>query len=316
MKFQKISVFGDVMLDEYCDGNVTRISPEAPIPIFDFVSSQKMLGGAANVAKNIAGYGAECHLYGLIGDDTQGRDIKNLIKSNRIVDKCKKLENFQTIQKTRIVSGSNQILRIDKEDSHNEFSEKIKEKISKYNDSVLNDLEDSEVVVLSDYAKGALLNCKKLISKLSNNSIVLVDPKGDDFSKYFGSTVITPNYREFETVVGSCNSEDEVDIKAKNLIETLSLSYLLLTRSEDGMTLFSKDIKRHFSTTSRNVFDVTGAGDTVIATLAFYLANGTAIFDAVAKSNIAAGIAVTKLGASAVDKKEIEREYEQNSTAK
>ena len=225
MKQQMISVVGDVMLDEYCDGNVTRISPEAPIPIFNFVSSQKKLGGAANVAKNIAGYGAECYLFGLIGNDNQGKDLQNLIQSNGIIDKCRKLENFQTIQKTRIVSGSNQMLRIDREVSHKDFTEEIKDSISNFNDSVINDLLGSKVVVLSDYNKGALLNCKKLISKFSDNQFVLVDPKGDDFSKYYGSSVITPNYREFEMVVGSCNSEDEVDTKARNLIESLSLSF-------------------------------------------------------------------------------------------
>ena len=268
------------------------------------------------MAKNIAGYGAECYLFGLIGNDNQGKDLQNLIQSNGIIDKCRKLENFQTIQKTRIVSGSNQMLRIDREVSHKDFTEEIKDSISNFNDSVINDLLGSKVVVLSDYNKGALLNCKKLISKFSDNQFVLVDPKGDDFSKYYGSSVITPNYREFEMVVGSCNSEDEVDTKARNLIESLSLSYLLLTRSENGMTLFSKSIKKHFNATTRNVFDVTGAGDTVIATLAYYLAAGTEIFDAVAKSNIAAGIAVTKLGAVAIDKKDIEKEYEQNSSAK
>lgn len=300
----EILVIGDIMLDRYCWGTVNRISPEAPVPVVRLDSTTVTAGGAANVAANIAGLGMMPNLVGIVGNDDDGRSFEmvltdsNISKVNLIT-----LDGRSTTVKTRIVAHGQQIARIDQEtdkalnaDQETTVLERIFQLIA-----------SSRVVVISDYAKGFLTDrvLSQIIEKARSHSIpVLVDPKGKRYSKYKGAAILTPNKRE---AADACslddNEENVVDRAGEMLLRDLGLDALLITQGEEGMTLFEKQRPpKHMSTQARQVYDVTGAGDTVIAAMAVGLASGRSFAEAAALANSAAGLAVEKVGTTIVTK--------------
>ena len=297
----QILVVGDVMLDRYWHGSASRISPEAPVPVIKVGQSEDRPGGAGNVALNIAALGAGASLISVIGQDDAGNVLKNRLSAASIHADFQLSENKPTITKLRVVSRHQQILRMDFEErfdasDSSDFIAKAAAIIGQMN-----------VLVLSDYAKGSLQNCQALIALAREHKIpVLVDPKGQDFSHYRGATLLTPNIQEFEQVVGACDSEQQMEERGAALMRELDLQALLITRGEQGMTLLRPGHPElHLPARAREVFDVTGAGDTVIAVVAATLASGKSLPDAVALANLAAGIAVGKLGTAAVSAPEL-----------
>ena len=297
---KRMLVVGDVMLDRYWFGDVNRISPEAPVPIVLIQKSEERLGGAANVARNAVALGMEAGLLGVIGQDEAGNIVENLLRDSGIHSYLNRDQAISTIIKLRVIGRQQQLLRID-------FEEKptatvLQDKLSRFNALIA----DYDVIVLSDYAKGSLVNIAEMIAIARQaGKLILVDPKGNDFSRYKGATMLTPNKSEMRQIVGDWASEDELTTKAQNLRKTLDLQALLLTRSEEGMTLFSENEVIHVPAMAREVFDVSGAGDTVIATMASMLAEGRSMRDAVLIANRAGGIVVGKLGTATVSKKEL-----------
>ena len=300
----EILVIGDVMLDRYWYGSTNRISPEAPVPIVNMISEEDRLGGAGNVAMNLSKLQAKAKIIGIIGDDENGKILKKLFLNNKILPNLITLPEFLTITKLRILSSNQQCIRVDFEKKNENSILDIL--IQKFN----NELSTSKVVILSDYDKGTLNNSEKLIEIARNYNIpVVVDPKGLNFEKYKRATILIPNYSEFVAVVGKCINEAEIEYKAQNLINKLELEALLLTRGENGMTLFEQGEKPyHLDAVVQNVFDVTGAGDTVVATLSACLASGISLKESVKYSNIAAGIVVSKLGTSTISLDELQNE--------
>ena len=302
-----ILVIGDLMIDRYWNGSVTRISPEAPIPVLEFKNSYDRLGGAANVALNLSKLNINVDLIGIIGKDEVGDVLKLIASENGInINGIVESHSLCTIQKLRLLNANHQLLRVDFEPPKSIYS--------KYKNQLLANLKnqlilpsDKKFVVLSDYNKGVLNNCTEIIDLcIKHNCYVIVDPKGNDFIKYRRSFMLTPNFKEFCNVVGDCLNEKEIEEKALNLIKKISLDYLLITRSEKGMTLFSKNNQRFdYEASANEVFDVTGAGDTVIAVLSYFLNQNYSVEDAVKLSNIAAGIVVSKTGTSYVTLEEI-----------
>lgn len=297
----KITVAGDVMLDSYWYGDTKRISPEAPVPVVKIGSSDLRPGGSANVAMNIGSLGSECDMIALTGDDELCTELENKLKQFKINPKFQKIKNCKTISKLRIISQHQQLLRIDHEDG---FPNVKRDLIEKYYEA---SIKDSNIVVISDYAKGTLKSSREWIEKaVKLSKPVIVDPKGSDFSKYRNATIITPNYQEFEDAVGTCRSENDIIKKGSGLIRELNLSTLLITRGDKGMTLiFDEDQYINVNAQTKEVFDVTGAGDTVVAALASALASGTDLLSAVRIANYAAGIVVSKLGTAFTTKEEI-----------
>lgn len=305
----RILVVGDVMLDRYWHGDTSRISPEAPVPVVKIENIEDSPGGAANVALNIAALGAACSLTGVIGDDAAGQSLQQALTAAGIECDFHLSSDSPTITKLRVLSHHQQLIRLDfEEDFAIEDSELLNKKISAL-------LKNVDLVILSDYKKGSLKNIKNIISVIKTAGIpILVDPKGSDFSKYKGATLLTPNLSEFEIVVGKCATEEELVSKGQRLIKDLDLEALLVTRGEHGMSLIRPDeTELHFPARSRDVFDVTGAGDTVISVLAASLGAGKALPEAVALANIAAGIAVSKVGTVAVSGPELRREVQNDS---
>ena len=301
-----VLVIGDLMLDKYWHGATDRISPEAPVPVVKVKDVDVRAGGAANVALNIAALNSGVQLAGLVGQDAEAEELSALVRACGVDAFLLPAESAPTITKLRIMSRHQQLLRLDQEEL---FSEADAQQIHGQVDDWL---ADSKVVILSDYAKGTLQSCPSLIAKARKaGCAVLIDPKGTDFSKYTGATLLTPNMSEFEAVVGRCTSEDEVVSGATQIIRDFKLEALLVTRSEKGMTLFFADREPvYFAANAQSVFDVTGAGDTVIATLATGLASGLELADAVEIANIAAGIAVSKLGTETVSLAELNQAIE------
>jgi len=302
-KNKPILIIGDVMLDQYLSGTVSRISPEAPVPIVKIQKESFVPGGAANVALNIASMNHTACLMGVIGEDLNGQKLEDFLAQKKIQTYFLKT-NLPTITKTRIVSQSHhqQMLRIDHEES---FINLNKKDLLDYLD--LN-LKNYSVLILSDYGKGTLSNPQDLIQKAKKLNIpVLIDPKGSDFTKYKDASVITPNYSEFISIVGPCDSEEILVSKAKQLLINLNLEALLITRSADGMSLITKNNPNLISipTEAQEVFDVTGAGDTVIAIFALALSCGHDYVSAMKMANTAAGIVVAKLGAACVTPQEL-----------
>jgi len=295
-----ILVVGDVMLDRYWFGEVSRISPEAPVPVVRVESRDERLGGAANVARNAAALGARVGLLGVVGQDEAGDTVERLLTGMGIDSFLNRDVAISTIIKLRVIGRQQQLLRIDFESAPTETV--LRDKLTQFNAL----LPEYEMVVLSDYAKGSLVNVAHMIAaarKLGKRT--LVDPKGDDFSQYAGATILTPNKSELKHIVGSWKNEDGLTEKTQNLRRSLNLEALLLTRSEEGMTLYTEREVTHFPAMAREVFDVSGAGDTVIATLATMLAAGLPLADAVAIANRAGGIVVGKLGTATVTKEEL-----------
>jgi D-beta-D-heptose 7-phosphate kinase / D-beta-D-heptose 1-phosphate adenosyltransferase len=305
----RILVVGDVMLDTYWHGDTTRISPEAPVPVVKINNIEDSPGGAANVALNIAALGAACNLTGIIGNDAAGQSLMQALSAAGIEYDFHFSENSPTITKLRVLSHHQQLIRLDFEEN---FSSADSLSLSSRISGLLNNVD---LVIFSDYKKGSLSNIENFISLVKAAGVpILVDPKGDDFTKYKGATLLTPNFHEFEVVAGQCASEEELVNKAKVLINDLELEALLVTRGEHGMSLIRpREAELHFPARSRDVFDVTGAGDTVISVLAASIGAGKSLPEAVALANIAAGIAVSKVGTVAVSGPELRREVQKDS---
>lgn len=293
-----VLVVGDVMLDRYWHGPTMRISPEAPVPVVNVKQVEERPGGAANVALNIAALGGKSTLIGLVGQDEAAKVITDSLNSVDVVTKLVALPNIPTITKLRILSRHQQLIRLDFEES---FADTDSTEMLENMDTVLS--ANKTVVVLSDYNKGSLTDVQKMIQLAKKHGAkILVDPKGSDFEKYRGVTLLTPNLSEFEAVVGYCNNDQELFDRAKKLVKDLQLEAILVTRSEHGMTLVREHAEPfHLATQAKEVFDVTGAGDTVIAVLAASLAAGSSFEDACALANAAAGVVVGKTGTSTVN---------------
>ncbi len=302
----RVLVVGDAMLDRYWYGGVERISPEAPVPVVAVNNSEERPGGAANVASNVAALGAHCTLLAVTGDDADADSLTAILKTQGIQSELLRDKLVSTTVKLRVVSQQQQLIRIDFEAPASKDSHR------KLLDNYLNRLNEFDVVILSDYGKGGLGDIREMIYAAHKNNVPLViDPKGDDYTPYKGATLITPNRKEFELVAGRYENEAELVEKAKGLVEQLELEAILVTRSEEGMSLISRsgDVV-HMPARAREVFDVTGAGDTVIATIATAYAAAAEPADALHLANIAAGIVVGKLGSATATPEEISREYE------
>ena len=296
----RVLVTGDAMLDRYWFGDAERISPEAPVPVVRITRTEERLGGAANVARNIASIGARSTLLSVVGDDEPGHRIEALLKSASIEPKLEFDASLATTVKLRVVARQQQMVRCDFE------AIPAEESLLRHLDSFRSLLEETNALVLSDYGKGGLSHIAQMIEAARTKGIpILIDPKGDDYSRYEGATVITPNRAELRQVVGPWKNETELTMKAQALRAKLSLDYLLLTRSEEGMTLYKRDGQINVPAQAREVFDVSGAGDTVIAILSAMLATGMPIADAVRIANQAGGIVVGKLGTAAVSYEEL-----------
>ena len=299
-----VLVVGDLMLDRYWHGDTSRISPEAPVPVVLVGESEERAGGAGNVALNISALGAKASLLGFTGDDEQCAALEKLLTPVGIDCFFDKLTGAATITKLRVLSRHQQLIRLDFEDG---FEAQKADNLLK---SFQSQLSNAGAVILSDYGKGTLRQVQEFIQFARKaGKIVLVDPKGSDFEKYRGATLITPNMHEFEGVVGRCENDEDIVEKGQGLMTSLDLQALLITRSERGMTLLQKDLPAiHLPTRAKEVFDVTGAGDTVISVLAAALAAGESVADATALSNLAAGVVVSKLGTATVSMDELRRE--------
>ena len=297
----KVLVVGDVMLDQYWYGNSSRISPEAPVPIVHVRDDEMRAGGASNVALNVTALGAKVKLLGITGDDENADKLNILLSEQQVECYLQKCKTHDTTLKLRIIAQHQQMLRLDFEDS---FLDIDKSELIKQFSALIDDID---VVIFSDYNKGTLSDVSAMIKLAKEKGVAsIIDPKGDDFSKYKGATLITPNWSEFKTIVGACETDKQVASKGEALRQKLSLDALLVTRGEHGMSLIREDQKLfHLPTYAREVFDVTGAGDTVIGTLAASLAAGADLEDAVALANLAAGIVVRKLGTATTSLAEI-----------
>ncbi|SFN44687.1 bifunctional D-glycero-beta-D-manno-heptose-7-phosphate kinase/D-glycero-beta-D-manno-heptose 1-phosphate adenylyltransferase HldE [Xenorhabdus japonica] len=297
-----VLVVGDVMLDRYWYGPTSRISPEAPVPVVKVETIEERPGGAANVAMNIASLGANSRLVGLTGIDDAARTLSEKLNSVKVRCDFVSVPTHPTITKLRVLSRNQQLLRLDFEEGfQNVDAQPMLEKIQQ-------SLLHIGALVLSDYAKGALSQVQAMI-KLANEADVpvLIDPKGSDFNRYRGATLLTPNMSEFEAVVGHCKDDDDVVLKGTKLVQDLELKALLITRSERGMSLLRVgQPPLHLPTQAQEVFDVTGAGDTVIGVLATALAAGKPLNEACYLANAAAGVVVGKLGTSTVSPVELE----------
>jgi rfaE bifunctional protein kinase chain/domain len=296
----RVLIVGDVMLDRYWFGDVSRISPEAPVPVVRVERTEERLGGAANVARNAVTLGAQTALLGVVGQDEAGDAVQRLLGELNIKGFLNRDVANPTIIKLRVIGRQQQLLRIDFENPPTD--EVLRDKLTQFN--LL--LPEYDVIVLSDYAKGSLVNVADMIGAARRlNKKILVDPKGDDFKRYKGASILTPNKSELRNVVGQWKNEEDLATRAQYLREELGLEALLLTRSEEGMSLYTAQEVLHIPTVAREVYDVSGAGDTVIATLATMLGAGVPLGEAVAIANRAGGIVVGKLGTATVTREEL-----------
>lgn len=305
----KVLVLGDVMLDRYWFGSTNRISPEAPVPVVKVQENEDRAGGAANVAMNIASLNVPVTLHGLVGNDDAGRALDKLLSEHRIQNQCVAVDSHPTITKLRILSRHQQLLRLDFEEGFHDLDcqallAKLAAEITAYG-----------ALILSDYGKGTLDAVQQMIQIARQANVsVLIDPKGTDFERYRGATLLTPNMSEFEAVAGHCNDEDEIVAKGLKMIADFDLSALLITRSEKGMTLLRPNQEPfHLPTQAKEVYDVTGAGDTVISVLATAIADGRSLEEACYLANAAAGVVVGKLGTSTVSPSELEQAIHQRA---
>lgn len=287
----RILIVGDVMLDRYWFGDVSRISPEAPVPVVRVEKMEERPGGAANVARNCAALGAKVVLLSVVGTDDAGRSLEKLLAASDIDASLHEDPDLNTTVKLRVISRQQQLLRIDFENSPNH--EVLEAKLTEFRQR----LADCDVVILSDYGKGGLTHIGEMIKAAREaGKPVLVDPKGDDYTRYAGVSVITPNRAELREMVGRWRDETDLLRRAEKLRAELNIGALLLTRSEEGMSLFSGDGVVNEPALAREVYDVSGAGDTVIATQAVMMASGVGLADAMRLANRAAGVVVGKLG--------------------
>jgi len=297
----RVLVVGDVMLDRYWFGEVSRISPEAPVPVVHIASSDERPGGAANVARGVAALGSRCDLLAVVGEDEPADALARLLAAARVEAVLHRDPALHTTVKLRVIGRQQQLLRIDFETAPSE--DVLLTKLSDFESM----LARADVVILSDYGKGGLQHIQRMIelARVAGKP-TLVDPKGDDFERYRGATLLTPNRAEFRVVAGAWKSDAELAAKAQALRTSLDLEALLVTRSEEGMTLFRDGAAVHEPAQAREVYDVSGAGDTVIATLGVMMARGADMPAAVRMANRAAGIVVGKLGTAVVDRQELE----------
>jgi D-beta-D-heptose 7-phosphate kinase/D-beta-D-heptose 1-phosphate adenosyltransferase len=299
----RVLVLGDVMLDRYWQGTAGRISPEAPVPVVEVQDISDRPGGAGNVALNIAALGAGVVVAGYTGDDEMADSLASILSAAGVDCALIRVPGRRTTTKLRVVSQHQQLLRLDFEPGDEApVDDAMATVLSRY-------LARCDALILSDYAKGALADPAPLIASARERNIpVLVDPKGTDFARYRGATLLTPNIRELEAVVGACHPEGRLVDAGQRLMEELQLQALLVTRGESGMTLLRAGKgEMHLPARAREVFDVTGAGDTVVGVLAAAMAAGAALEDAVTLANIAAGLVVGKLGTAAVSAPELRR---------
>ena len=316
-KNTKILVVGDVMLDRYWWGSVSRISPEAPVPIVRLQNSTLAAGGAANVAANIAGLGATPVLVGIIGRDSDGQALSQRLSDSGVsADYLVEVEDRPTTVKTRVIAHSQQVTRIDQEMVH-ELSLADSKRVSASLENLITQIDG---VIVSDYAKGLLTPAvlKSLIhSSTRQGKAVLVDPKGKDYTKYSGASLLTPNRKE---AAEACKLEENgynvVECAGRQLLSDLEINAVLITQGEEGMTLFQRDQEpAHFHALAREVYDVTGAGDTVIATLATAVGAGSDLRSAAKLANIAAGIVVEQVGTTTISSAELQNALEQHKYA-
>jgi D-glycero-beta-D-manno-heptose-7-phosphate kinase len=294
-------VVGDVMLDRYWFGDSDRISPEAPVPVVQVSKVDERLGGAANVARNVAALGANTTILGVVGEDEAGNRIHELLKQSGVNSQLEIDPKVPTTVKLRVIARQQQLIRLDFEETPSQTA--LEQKLARFEKA----LGTADVLVLSDYGKGALSQVAAMIEYArAKNKIILVDPKGEDYEKYRGATVITPNRSELRQVVGRWADEDDLTRRAQDLRRSLGIQALLLTRSEEGMSLFTDQGVSHVRAQAREVFDVSGAGDTVIATLAVALAAQWPLDRAMALANRAGGIVVGKLGTATVTSEELQ----------
>ena len=296
----RVLIVGDVMLDRYWFGDVSRISPEAPVPIVHVQRTEERPGGAANVARNIASLGGKATLLSVVGDDEAGRSLASLLEKEHVTTLFHKDPQLPTTVKLRVIGRQQQLLRIDFETPPSR--EVLEDKLGDFESLV----DAVDVVILSDYGKGGLTHVSKMIDAAkAHGKRILVDPKGEDFARYRGATLLTPNRGEFRQVVGRWKDEIDLARRAEALRTELDLEALLVTRSEEGMSLFSSAGAMHEPTQAQEVYDVSGAGDTVIATLGLMMAAGVGMPDAVRIANRAAGVVVGKLGTATVSREEL-----------
>ena len=300
LRYASVLVVGDAMLDQYWFGDVDRVSPEAPVPVVLVKREEFRLGGAANVALNIVSLGGASTLLSVVGLDTAADRMRDLLVDAGIQHDLRSDQTVQTTVKLRVSGRSQQLLRIDFEDRPCVHT------LDNLVGALETHMADHKVVVFSDYGKGCLAQIERKVEVARRHGCaVLIDPKGRDWDMYRGATLITPNRAELAQVVGAWRDEDDLRERAQNLRERLSVEALLVTRSEEGMTLFDADGELHVPAQAREVFDVTGAGDTVLATMALMLSSGASLRDAVPVANRAGGIVVGKFGTSALTSQEL-----------
>ena len=296
----RVLVVGDVMLDRYWFGDVERISPEAPVPVVKIARSEERPGGAANVARNAAALGAQATLLSVVGDDEPGRALARLLEGEHVQASFLRDAAAPTTVKLRVIGRQQQLLRIDFETAPSH--EVLAAKLADFERLVA----EADLVILSDYGKGGLAHIATMISRArAAGKPVLVDPKGDDYARYRGATLLTPNRSEFRQVAGRWRDEADLTARAEALRRDLALDALLVTRSEEGMSLYTGGGALTIPAQAREVYDVSGAGDTVIATLGVLLAAGAPLPDAVRIANEAAGVVVGKLGTAVVQPHEL-----------
>jgi rfaE bifunctional protein kinase chain/domain len=298
----RVLVVGDVMLDRYWFGDVNRISPEAPVPVVLVRRTEERPGGAANVARNIAALGGQATLLSVVGNDEAAGTLESLLAREHVNASRHRDPALSTTVKLRVIGQQQQLLRIDFERSPSH--EVLADKLDDYTALIAN----ADAVILSDYGKGGLTHVAKMIEMArAAGKPVLVDPKGSDYSRYRHATVLTPNRSEFREVAGKWSDEADFARRARKLRETLDLEALIVTRSEEGMSLFTAGEAWTEQTRAQEVYDVSGAGDTVIGTLALMVAGGAGLHDAMRVANHAAGIVVGKLGTAVVTQDELLR---------
>lgn len=298
----RLLVVGDVMLDRYWFGEVSRISPESPVPVVHMHKEEVRPGGAANVARNIAALGGNVSLLSVVGSDEAGQTLRGLLEGSDVATRLIDDANIPTTVKLRVLGRQQQLLRIDFEAVPSQGV------LQAMLEDFERQLSNHDLVILSDYGKGGLTYITKMIELVKKaGKCVLVDPKGNDYGRYAGASLLTPNRMELSAVVGKWDNETDLKNKADALRDQLELEALLLTRSEEGMTLFRAEGTINQAAKAREVFDVSGAGDTVIATLGLMLASGADYPEAVRVANLAASIVVGKLGTAVVTYEELQQ---------
>ena len=304
----RILIIGDIMLDRYWHGQTRRISPEAPVPVVKVEDEDLRAGGAGNVALNIAHLGGQVDLLGVTGKDEMAQQLEKVLQQKQVNCHFHKVDSYSTITKLRVISRHQQLIRLDFEDGFPDIDPTVLQQKAQ---ALINDVD---LVILSDYAKGTLVDIPALIKIATDaGKKVLIDPKGTDYTNYHGATLLTPNCAEFEQVVGECQNNQEIEAKGRALMDRLNIHAILITRGEMGMTLLETDQPvRHIPTSAREVFDVTGAGDTVISVIASALAAKMPLEAAIHVANAAAGVVVGKLGTAVADADEIRHALNQH----